>query len=118
MSDGDRDPHSIFRQLEAMVYYPPKGGACFKCHIASFGGDILHPKIKKGRATCTHPNLVLPMAVAMHYNHHICGAAAVHLELKEGEWEDINSLADWLLAPHPKYRFNSMAMLAYFATSH
>jgi hypothetical protein len=105
-------------RLKATVHYPPEGGACFKCHIASFGGDILHPKIKKGGTACTHPNLVLPMAVAMHHNRRIHGATAVHLEPKDGEWDDINSFVDWLLAPHSKYRFNSIAMLAYFAGSH
>ncbi|KAJ7921884.1 hypothetical protein B0H13DRAFT_1866309 [Mycena leptocephala] len=118
MSDVDGDPCSTFRRLKATIHYPEEGGACFKCHIASFGRDILHPKIQRGRATCTHPNFVLPMAVAMHHNRHIRGAAAVHLEPKEGEWEDINRFAEWFLAPHAKYQFNSMAMLAHFGASH
>jgi hypothetical protein len=68
MSNRDGDALAAFKRLRAMMHYTDKGGACFRCHIASFGGDILHPEMKRGKVTCTHPNLVLTMATAMHHN--------------------------------------------------
>jgi hypothetical protein len=53
----------------------------------------------------------------MHHNRRIHAEAAVHLEPKEGEWENIKGLVDWLVALHAKYKYNTMAMLAYFAAS-
>ncbi|KAJ7917862.1 hypothetical protein B0H13DRAFT_1869901 [Mycena leptocephala] len=100
----------------SLVWTGPASQHSFKHKLKDAFGSATELAVEKtGKKACVRPDTI---STLQGYLDCVGKASAVYLELKEGEWEDINSLADWLLAPHPKYRFNSMAMLAYFATSH
>lgn len=107
-----------FWTLKKAITYE-NGGACYHCHIASFGGDILHPPFQSGSkgATCPNPYLVLPLAFAMYHDSELKKDALTHFKPQDGEWGNPQGFAHWFVSKHPRFRLNSMAILDYFATS-
>jgi mono/diheme cytochrome c family protein len=84
------------KQMWALVTYAqPFNGACFKCHLPSGGGDLLHPDFT-AKAPCPHPYLVWSMAYLVWKRPEYHSRAKQALGITEG-WETQKEFLAWFV---------------------
>lgn len=110
-----KEQKEIFQQVKLKVKYPEGvKGPCFRCHIASMGEDALHAQFTKGQIGCTHMDLVLPLAFAIHQIPDLHERAKAHLKPKQG-WNTVAAFIQWFPSAHPEWEWQSMAILKWFS---
>jgi hypothetical protein len=107
-----------FASLRRAIKYKAKvTKPCFRCHIASLGANTFHPEFKAGETTCTHENLVLPLAYAVFKTKALHDAAFRFFKPEENrhDWTTIEKYALWMSSPLKEGSWPSMALLQWMS---
>lgn len=107
----------ILRQIRRGIVYTKFMKTCFKCHINSFGYDVLHSSYKDGSTEpCPAPNLMLGIFYAVWTN----ATYRADIENKDRRGKKFKDLAEfigWLTHNHHFDRTNAMHLLAWLGNT-
>jgi hypothetical protein len=104
-----------FKRFKNIVRYPTDGrpGPCWRCHISTMGQNRLHPDFVARTVTCTHPNLVLPMAYAVYSEKEWNKAAVDHFKPHKSDhsWDTVEKYNKWFISKHITLGCQGMAIM-------
>lgn len=103
-----------YLQWQNTLRYPPrsKPAICFFCHVPQLD-DTVHAEIKRGGASCTHKDVILPVAFGVYYQPELRQAASNNFGL---DWETLKVYGNWLTNRSvPGHATNMVAVFMWYA---
>jgi hypothetical protein len=100
-----------FKYIGRNIRYPSGwSGPCYKCHIWSGGGDLMHQPIEVDTESCERKDVVLPMLTVLWVDTNKREKMMEHLGVR---WTTVKEYVQWLSTPNPVHHTGSMAIMAW-----